>query len=176
MKKLLLISIAFIATIACNTSVEKASQKQSEEELRTAIVGSWYFLMGGADSGEEVIDSAKAIKIHTDDVTGRLGMKRFFYSDGRYLERENVEMVIKGDTASLLSYSIIGKWEIHGDSLVLSAKVEDIENPEKANIYIKSGSIKSINIIKRISSDSLIIQNGAQDKNGNTIDMIMLKE
>lgn len=55
--------------------------------------------------------------------------------------------------------------------------MEDIENPDHAGITVKSGSIISKQIIKRISADSLIIEDNIKDvKTGEIMDLIMLKE
>lgn len=172
MKKLLIIGITLISFVACGTNNEKKSLKQSEEDLRTAIVGSWYIETG---QPKLVPDSSNVSTTHSVEVKGRMGMRKEFFKDGRYMERENSEMILNGDTASFLIYSIRGKWEIHSDSLFLFANMEDIENPERAGITAKSGQIKAIKIIKRITADSLIIQDGVHDMNGNVLDLIMLK-
>jgi len=175
MKKLFFIGIALVALIACGAKSEKNSQKQSEEELRTAIVGSWYVLTG-KDSIISV-DSSESSKEHPIDFKGLgMAMRRVFFNDGRYMEREDSKIVADGDTATFLLYSIQGKWEIHGDSLILTAKMEDVENPEHAGITAKNGTIISKKIIKSISADSLIIEDNLKDMSGNVMDLIMLKE
>ena len=122
---------------------------------------------------ESTNDSTSTLS--TDD-KGRMGMRREFFKDGRFMERENTEMIIDGDTLSFLLYSIRGKWEIHSDSLMLFANMKDVENPEHAGITVNSETIVSTKIIKRITADSLIIQDAAQEMNGNIIDLIMLRE
>ena len=59
---------------------------------------------------------------------------------------------------------------------MLFANMKDVENPEHAGITVNSETIVSTKIIKRITADSLIIQDAAQEMNGNIIDLIMLRE
>lgn len=176
MKKLFFISISLVALIACGTKSKKNFQKQSEEELRTAIVGSWYVVTG--QNRSVTVDSSKITEEHPIEFKGLgMTMKRAFFKDGRFMEREDTKVAANGDTATLLLYSIRGKWEIHSDSLILTANMEDIENPDHAGITVKSGSIISKQIIKRISADSLIIEDNIKDvKTGEIMDLIMLKE
>ncbi len=161
--------------MACGTKSENASQKQSEEELRSAIVGSWYVVTG--ENRSITVDSTEIAQANQSEFKGLgMTMRREFYKDGRYFEREITKVTAYEDTAGLLLYSIKGTWEISGDTLILTSRVEDVVHPEHTRITAKSGAIRAKEIIKRISNDSLIIQDNVKDKNGVVQDLIMLKE
>jgi hypothetical protein len=175
MKKSVIVLVVLIAMMACGTKSENASQKQSEEELRSAIVGSWYVVTG--ENRSITVDSTEIAQANQSEFKGLgMTMRREFYKDGRYFEREITKVTAYEDTAGLLLYSIKGTWEISGDTLILTSRVEDVVHPEHTRITAKSGAIRAKEIIKRISNDSLIIQDNVKDKNGVVQDLIMLKE
>ena len=175
MKKIIVLLVALFAMMACGTKSEEAPQKQSEEELREAIVGSWYVVTGENES--ITVNGTEITQTQQSDFKGLgMTMRREFFKDGRYFEREITKVTAYEDTAGMLLYSIKGTWEISGDTLILTSKVEDVVHPEHTRITAKSGPIRAKEILKRITNDSLIIQDNARDKNGIIQDLIMIKE